>query len=155
MGACKTKVIQRDLQIFTHRLVYSGLFTYVLVYSGIFSHFSTLSVIFRNYPRIFRHIQKLLSRRYIRKFGTFETLVYPKFWYIQNTNIIRTLVNSEPWYIQNPSIFRTRTIFRTLVYSGPQASLKFTTLWNICDRTLYENMQILVSAIFKYGQLQP
>ena len=116
--AYKTKVIQRDLSIFTHLLLYPGIFTHVLVYFGKFSYIQTLSDIFRNCPSIFRQIQKS------------DTLCH--------TGTLGNLVCLKPWYIR----------FRTLVYSGSQASSKFTTLPNICDRTFYENKANSLFALF-------
>ena len=65
-----------------------------------------------------------------------------------------TLAYLEPWYIQNPDIFRTRSIFRTLAYSEPEAYSEppyiqkagifkirgiFRTFSNIYDEAFCEN----------------
>ena len=67
-----------------------------------------------------------------------------------NFGMTRTLKYSESWHMWNPGIFRTRTIFRTLIYSGLQTSSQ------PCQTSAMESFtkitQIVFRTIFKYSE---
>ena len=104
MGKCKTKVVQADLNIFTH-------IQHITAYSDILRHNQAYSGIFRTLcnPDIFKtmvylELQDIQNQKHIQNRGIFRTLAY------SNPGIFGILVYSEPYYVQKPGIFRIKTL---------------------------------------------
>ena len=108
------KAIQADLGIFTHIPTYSGIIRHIRAYSGIIQAYSEPCVILVDSELWYIQNSGIFKTRDI-----FKTLVYPKFWHIQNQR-----------YIQNRGLLRTTGIFRT---GGIPRTLSY-----IYDRILQE-----------------
>ena len=91
MEKCKKKIIQADLDIFTHIPTQSNISRNNQAYTGIIQAYSEPCV----------------------------AMVYSKIWYIQNPGISKTSIFRT--HIQSSGIFKTRDMFRILGYSELEA----------------------------------